>query len=299
MSKHGILLLDKPLGWTSNQALGRAKRILGIRKAGHTGALDPLATGLLPLCFGEATKVSAFLLDADKSYIAELRLGETTASGDAEGEVLERRDVPALGQGDLEQVLAAFRGDIDQIPPMYSALKHQGRRLHELARRGEEVERKPRRITIHRLEIVEFDSETDPGRLVIAVDCSKGTYIRSLAMDIGERLGCGAHLTALRRTVSGPFAIADAIDLETLEGLAPEAARALLIAPDRALQHLPEACLDAVHAPDIHHGRPVPAPQGIPPGPCRMYSGKQFLGIGQVTDDGRLHPKRLLLVGEE
>src|SRR6056297_4047138 len=178
----GILLLDKPLGLTSNAALSRAKRVLGIRKAGHTGALDPLATGLLPLCFGQATKVSAFLLDADKGYMADVKLGQTTASGDAEGDVVEQRDVPEISLAALEDVLDEFRGPIDQVPPMYSALKHKGRRLHDLARAGIEVERKPRRVTIHRLDVLGFDLPN----LTLRVNCSKGTYIRSIAMDVGE-----------------------------------------------------------------------------------------------------------------
>lgn len=284
----GILLLDKPAGITSNQALGRAKRVLGIRKAGHTGALDPLATGLLPLCFGEATKVSAFLLDADKGYLAEVRLGERTASGDAEGEVIERAAVPALDRALLESVLDRFRGEIDQVPPMYSALKHQGRRLHELARAGVEVERKPRRITIHALELLDFDDR----RLTLRVACTKGTYIRSLAMDIGAALGCGAHLSALRREKSGPFALADAIALDALQALEPAAARALLLPADRALISLPQIHLDAAAADALGHGRAV-AVAAATADPVRMYSGNRFLGLGRIDANGMLRVRRL------
>ncbi|MEX2499277.1 MAG: tRNA pseudouridine(55) synthase TruB [Wenzhouxiangellaceae bacterium] len=286
----GILLLDKPLGLTSNAALSRVKRILGIRKAGHTGALDPLATGLLPLCFGQATKVSAFLLDADKEYLAEVRLGETTASGDAEGEVLERREVAALTRADAEDVLERFRGPIEQVPPMYSALKHKGRRLHELARAGIEVERKPRPVTIYRLDLLELD----PPLISLRVRCSKGTYIRSLATDIGEALGCGAHLSALRRTASGPFSLEDAVTLEALEEMDVDRARGLLLPSDAALPQLPAVELDDVAAVDIGHGKPVatghPAAELV-----RIYAAGGFLGLGQVDEKGLLQVRRLFV----
>jgi len=286
----GILLLDKPAGITSNAALSRAKRVLGIRKAGHTGALDPLATGLLPLCFGEATKVAAFLLDADKQYLADVRLGQRTASGDAEGEVLESVAVPGLDEAVLEPVLERFRGEIDQIPPMYSALKHNGKRLHELARAGVEVERKPRRVTIHCLELLDYA----PDRLTLRVACSKGTYIRSLAMDIGEALGCGAHLVALRRERSGPFGLDNAIALQRIEELDQAAARALLIPPEQVLIDLPAIRLTAAQARDIGHGKAVrldPAPG--PADPVRMFREARFLGLGWVDATGLLRVRRL------
>jgi len=289
--QHGILLLDKPRGLTSNAALSRAKRVLGIRKAGHTGALDPLATGLLPLCFGQATKVSAFLLDADKGYLAEVTLGQTTASGDAEGEVIERREVPDIDRAGLEEVLDEFRGPIDQVPPMYSALKHQGRRLHELARAGIEVERKPRRVTIHRLELLDFELP----RLTLRVNCSKGTYIRSLAMDIGDRLGCGAHLTGLRRESSGPFSLADAVSLERLEKMEADEARALLLAPDSALTALPSVELAARNATDIGHGKVVSV-DALPADQVRIYSPEGFMGIGRIDERGQLRVRRLFVV---
>ena len=290
LPENGILLLDKPRGITSNAALSRAKRVLGIRKAGHTGALDPLATGLLPLCFGQATKVSAFLLDADKGYLADLTLGRTTASGDAEGEVTEEREVPQLDRAALEVVLDEFRGPIDQVPPMYSALKHKGRRLHELARAGLEVERKPRRVTIHRLDLVEFQ----PPRLVLRVACSKGTYIRSLAMDIGERIGCGAHLGALRREFSGPFSLADAVTLEALQGMDADEARGLLLPPDAALLHLPGVALDDDQAAAIRHGKAVALGRPLPD-LVRIYSRDNFLGLGQTDPHGVLRVRRLFV----
>ncbi|MDT8449728.1 MAG: tRNA pseudouridine(55) synthase TruB [Wenzhouxiangellaceae bacterium] len=284
----GILLLDKPAGITSNAALMRAKRVLGIRKAGHTGALDPLATGLLPLCFGQATKVSAFLLDADKCYLADLKLGEETASGDAEGEAIATAEVPALDRERVEQVLEGFRGPIDQVPPMHSALKHKGRRLHELARAGIEVERKPRRVTIHELELLDLD----PPRMTLRVACSKGTYIRSLAIDIGRALGCGAHLGGLRRETSGPFSLADAVTLAKLEEMTPGQARALLLPPDAALPDVPRVDLEPAEATDLGHGKAVATGCGGT-GLVRMYAGGIFLGLGRIDERGVLRVRRL------
>lgn len=289
LSASGILLIDKPRGITSNAALGRAKRVLGIKKAGHTGTLDPMASGLLALCFGEATKVSAFLLDGDKSYLAEVTLGVTTDSEDAEGSVLEEKPVPALDEPAIESVLARFRGAIEQVPPMFSALKHQGKRLYELARKGEQVERPARSVTIHELELLGFDGQ----RLRIAVSCSKGTYIRSLARDIGEALGCGAHLSALRRTGSAPFSVENAVDLEQLDELDREQARALLQPADTALPGLPAVHLDASQAANLGHGRPVrlsPAPAG---GLVRVYGEGRFMAIGESDGQGNLQSRRL------
>lgn len=288
MTANGILLLDKPLGITSNTALNRAKIVLEIRKAGHTGALDPMATGLLPLCFGEATKVSAYLLDADKTYLAEIRLGETTESGDAEGEIIERAEAPELDPVGLDEVLEAFRGEIEQVPPMYSALKHKGRRLHELARQGIEVERRPRPVTIHSLDLLEIDG----ARLSVRVRCSKGTYIRSLATDIGAALGCGAHLSALRRTASGPFSVDRAVALEALEQMEPAEARELLLPPDLALQHWPAVQLDPDQVVQVRHGQTISLESGNG-GLVRMYADETFLGIGETQAGGRIQPKRL------
>lgn len=289
MTLSGILLLDKPRGLTSNAVLGRAKRILGIKKAGHTGTLDPMATGLLVLCFGEATKVSGFLLDADKAYRAEATLGVTTDSEDAEGQILAELPVPDLDKAALETVLDRFRGPIDQVPPMHSALKHQGKRLYELARQGETVERPPRRVTIHAMELLDW---TTP-KLSLNVRCSKGTYIRSLVRDIGEVLGCGAHLSALRRTQSAPFNLDQAITLETLESMSTDEARALLLPPDQALLHLPEIQLDSIQSNRLNQGQKLAGVQEITPGLVRVYDGVGFIGIGESDGAGHLKARRL------
>lgn len=294
MSIDGILLIDKPQGITSNAALTRAKRTLGIKKAGHTGTLDPMASGLLVLCFGQATKVAGFLLDADKAYEAELRLGVTTDSEDAEGEVLETRTVPTYDAGRIENVLAEFRGSIDQIPPMHSALKHKGQRLYDLARKGETVKRPPRSVVIHELKLLDFDGET----LRLAVRCSKGTYIRSLARDIGEALGCGAHLAGLRRTASAPFALADAVELEAFESLTREQARAVLMPPDRALEHLPALQLDHQQARRISQGQRLAGLTFAQSGQVRIYGAEEgFLGVGATDGQGHLKPVRLFVTG--
>ncbi|MBH1966160.1 MAG: tRNA pseudouridine(55) synthase TruB [Comamonadaceae bacterium] len=229
---HGVLLLDKPLGLSSNQALQKAKWLLRAEKAGHTGTLDPLATGVLPLCFGAATKFSQIHLEADKSYEATIQLGICTSSGDAEGEVTSRRPVPTITADQLEEVRQRFTGPISQVPPMHSALKKDGKALYEYARQGIEIERAPREVTIHSLKIQPGPA---PETLNIFVSCSKGTYIRTLGQDIGEALGCGGHLTALRRVATGPFVAAQCLSLEALEAL-PEAERL-----ERLL--LPEALL--------------------------------------------------------
>jgi tRNA pseudouridine55 synthase len=289
----GILLLDKPSGITSNAALGRAKRILSIRKAGHTGTLDPMASGLLVLCFGEATKVSAFLLDADKAYLARARLGLVTDSEDAEGQVIEQNPVPELDSDSIEQVLAAFRGPIDQVPPMYSALKHQGKRLYELARKGETVERPARRVVIHDLDLLSMDAE----HLDLAVTCSKGTYIRSLVRDIGVAISCGAHLSALRRTMSAPFQLDDAVTLDVLDGLGRDEARALLLPPDQALQHLPAIKLDPLLIARLRQGQKLADIHGTQAGLMRVYGEEGFVAIGESDGLGHLKVKRLFHVG--
>lgn len=222
---HGVLLLDKPIGLSSNDALQKAKWLLRAEKAGHTGTLDPLATGLLPLCFGAATKFSQVSLDADKAYRATLALGRTTTTGDAEGDVLQQRPV-AVDRAAIEAACARFTGPVSQLPPMHSALKRDGKALYEYARAGIEVEREPRQVTIHAIDIIDWQADV----LVIDVRCSKGTYIRTLGQDIGEALGCGAHLSALRRTGSGPLQVADAVTLEQLAAL-DEAAREALLKP--------------------------------------------------------------------
>jgi tRNA pseudouridine55 synthase len=242
---HGVLLLDKPLGWTSNDALQKAKRLFRAEKAGHTGTLDPLATGLLPLCFGAATKFSQISLEADKAYRATLRLGQTTSSGDAEGEVLQNKEVQ-VDRARIEAACRRFTGAIEQVPPMHSALKHEGRALYDYARAGIEVVREARRVRIHRIDILKWHDET----LVIDVQCSKGTYIRTLAEDIGAALGCGAHLSGLRRTASGALCLGDAVTLEQLTGMSEPERDALLLPADALLADWPR-----VQLPDDEAGR--------------------------------------------
>ena len=231
---HGVLLLDKPLGLSSNQALQKAKWLLRAEKAGHTGTLDPLATGVLPVCFGAATKFSGLHLDADKSYEATLQLGVTTTTGDAEGEVMERRDVPVITPEQLEAVRQRFTGRITQVPPMHSALKKDGKALYEYARAGIEVERAPREVAIHALNLALAQMDQAQAAIKIEVTCSKGTYIRTLGEDIGQALGCGGHLTRLRRTATGPFAESQCITLEQFEAI-PDAERMGRLLPPEAL----------------------------------------------------------------
>jgi len=284
----GVLLLDKPSGMTSNDALQKARRLFSAAKAGHTGTLDPLATGLLPVCFGEATKFSSDLLDADKTYEADVLFGVTTDTGDAQGAVLEQRAV-AFDRAALDAVLERFRGPISQIPPMYSALKRDGKPLYELARQGIEVERAARAVTIHELALLSFEGE----RCRLRVCCSKGTYIRTLAEDIGAALGCGAHLTALRRTVVGPLTLIGAATLDELAAL-DESARPLhLQAPDALLQTLPVVRLDADAATRFTHGNPVACEAAA--GRCRVYGDEgRLLGLGDADAAGKLHPRRLV-----
>jgi len=283
----GVLLLDKPAGISSNDALQKARRLFSAEKAGHTGTLDPMATGLLPVCFGEATKFSADLLDADKTYEATLCLGVTTTTADAEGEVLETRPVE-VAESDLVAVLPRFTGTIRQVPPMYSALKRDGRPLYELARQGVTVERTAREVTIHQLELLAFSGNSASLR----VCCSKGTYIRTLAEDIGAALGCGAHLTALRRTSVGPLALAGAQTLAAIGDCEEPAREALLLPVDTLLRSLPAVALDEAAARRFRNGNPVPAATGV--GPCRVYADEHLLGLGVGDADGLLHPKRLV-----
>lgn len=286
---NGVLLLDKPVGISSNHALQAAKRLYRAEKAGHAGTLDPLASGLLPVLLGDATRFSGFLLNAEKGYRADVRLGVKTTTGDAEGEVLERRPVHA-GQAEVEAVLSRFLGPQTQIPPMYSALKRNGQPLYELARRGETVEREPRNIEIFHLELQSWE----PEKLVLNVSCSKGTYIRTLAEDIGEALGCGAHLGGLRRTATGAFRIEEAVSLDTLEAL-PEDRRDSLLRPvDAVLTQLPEVVLEEGLAGRFCHGQTVTL-ASVPRGVSRVYTPfGQFLGLGEDGGEGRLVPKRLL-----
>ena len=284
----GVLLLDKPLGLTSNDALQKARRLFSAAKGGHTGTLDPLATGLLPLCFGEATKFSADLLDADKTYEAVLKLGVTTDSGDAEGAVTGTVAVD-VAESAILSVLPRFIGNIQQIPPMHSALKRNGRPLYELARQGIEVERAPRAVTIHAIDCLVIAGDM----LTLRVACSKGTYIRVLAADIGRALGCGAHLAALRRTAVGDLDLAGAVTLAELEAL-DEAGRAGCLQPvDALLQSLPIMTVEGEVAERFRHGNPVDLHPGLA-GKIRVYAGGRLIGVGEPGSDGRLWPKRLV-----
>ena len=286
----GVLLLDKPGGMTSNSALQRARRLLNAAKAGHTGTLDPMATGLLPLTFGEATKFSADLLNADKSYRATVRLGVTTSTGDADGVVLERRTVD-VSTADIDVVLARFVGAIEQMPPMHSALKRDGRPLYELARAGLEVERAPRQITVHQLTLVEQCAD----EFVFDVDCSKGTYIRVLAEEIGRELGCGAHLSALRRTRAGRLCLGDAVGLTALEAMTPEARRETLLPEDALLASLATVQLDDVLAGRFRQGQRL-ALDAEPRGRrVRVYGRtNELLGTATINEWGVVEPERLI-----
>jgi tRNA pseudouridine55 synthase len=286
---HGVLLLDKPLGWTSNDALQKVKGILRAEKGGHTGTLDPLATGLLPLCFGAATKFAQASLEADKRYRATLTLGVRTSTGDGEGEVVERREVN-VDRAAIEAAAARLVGEQDQRPPMLSALKHEGRALYDYARAGVEVERAPRRVRIHAIDIVDWQSAT----LVIDVRCSKGTYIRTLAEDLGAALGCGAMLAALRRTASGPLTLDGAITIEALEALPEPEREARLLPADRLLADWPEVQLADDEAGRFLTGlRRRVALADMPA--VRVYAAhpRAFLGAAHVSA-GELIADRLL-----
>ncbi len=286
---HGVLLLDKPLGWSSNDALQKVKWLLRAEKAGHTGTLDPLATGLLPLCFGAATKFSQVSLDADKTYRATLRLGQTTTTGDAEGEVLRERAVSVSHEA-IEAARGAWLGEIEQMPPMFSALKHEGRALYEYARAGIEIEREPRRVVIHKLDILSWQGSA----LDIEVRCSKGTYVRTLAQDLGEALGCGAHLTALRRVASGPLEVHEAVTLDALIEMNEAQRDALLMPPDALLADWPAVQLDDAEAGRFLSGmrRRVAQPDAQQ---VRVYGPQPqaFLGSAHIKA-GELIPGRLL-----
>lgn len=284
----GVLLLDKPLGMTSNDALQKARRLFSAAKGGHTGTLDPLATGLLPLCFGEATKFSADLLDADKTYEATLKLGVTTDSGDAEGRVMATATVN-VEKEQIFQVLPQFIGNLEQIPPMHSALKRDGRPLYELARKGIEVEREARAVTIHGIDYLDFSGDT----LTLRVACSKGTYIRVLAADIGKALGCGAHLSALRRTVVGEIDLDRVVTLAELEALDEAGRRERLLPVDALLQSLPAAIVEGPEADRFRHGNPVALPSGLA-GKIRVYADGRLIGVGEPGNGGMLWPKRLV-----
>ena len=285
----GVLLLDKPYAMTSNAALQTARRLLNAQKAGHTGTLDPLASGLLALTFGEATKFSADLLHADKTYIAGIKLGQKTTTGDLEGDFLQTRPV-RVNRADIEKALDAFRGDILQVPPMFSALKREGKTLYDLAREGVSIEREARSVRIEKLEILEFADEL----LTVEVTCSKGTYIRVLAEDIGEALGCGAHLASLRRTKVGALSLEDAVTLQALETMSVDERLATLKPLDALMQTLPAVHLSENDRVRFCHGQRLAL--GLPSCPrVRVYGpDEQMVGTARVNERGVLEPERLI-----
>jgi tRNA pseudouridine55 synthase len=285
----GVLLLDKPVGPSSSVALQAVKRLFGAKKAGHAGTLDPQASGLLPLLFGEATKFAQYGLDSDKEYLADIRLGVSTETGDAEGKPIETRPV-AVDAAAIEAALQRFRGDILQVPPMYSALKRDGRPLYELAREGRTVERTARPVRIHELTLLAWDGDT----LRVRVRCSKGTYIRQLAADLGQALGCGAHLGSLRRTAAGEFRIEESVTLDALQAMAPAEMDRQLLPLERLLEGLPRLELDDALAGRFANGEAVEAGSPLQ-GACRVYGGaKALLGVGEALAGGRLQPLRML-----
>ncbi len=287
----GVLLLNKPVGWTSNAALQKAKRLFNAAKAGHTGTLDPFASGLLPICFGQATKFSSYALHGDKAYRAVLKLGVTTTTGDTEGQILETRPVETSIEI-IEKLLPKFVGTIQQVPPMYSALKHEGKPLYEYARAGIEIERKPREVTIFSLIAEKLKKD----ELSIDVRCSGGTYIRTLAEDIGKALGCGAYLIGLERTASGEFPIQSALGFEELENMTEEQRLAVLLPPDRLVEHLPRLDIDAATAQQLMQGKQPDTPAGLyTHGMVRAYSPTGFLGLVSIGE--KLVPSRLMATG--
>lgn len=295
----GMLVLDKPLGLTSNDALQRVKHLFKAAKAGHTGSLDPLATGVLPLCFGEATKMSQFLLDADKRYLTTVKLGVRTDSGDAEGKVIDTRSAAGITPAQVREALLKFTGEIDQVPSMFSAVKHGGQPLYKLARQGIEVERASRRVTIFRNDLLAMrEDEVD-----LDIHCSKGTYVRTIAEDLGEALGCGGHVIALRRLQAGPFGEADMVTLPELEAMFEEggfaALDARLLPVWSAVRDWPEVTLEEVTAFYLKQGQSVLVPHAPTRGWVRLRHKSEgmegdFLGVGEVLDDGRIAPRRLL-----
>ncbi|MYE48357.1 MAG: tRNA pseudouridine(55) synthase TruB [Gammaproteobacteria bacterium] len=290
----GLLLLDKPPGMTSNAALQRVRRLFAARKAGHTGSLDPIATGMLPLCLGEATKLSAFLLKAEKTYRVTARFGTRTDTGDAAGKAIAETAQRPRDRSQLEAVLSRFVGETEQVPPMYSALKHKGRRLYELARAGQTVERAPRRIRIRLFELEEYS----PVEAVFLVACGGGVYVRTLIEDVAEAAGSLAHVSALRRLGVAPFEESGMVTMDRVEAVAAEGFSgldALLLPADAAVPSLPAVRLSASESFHLQRGNPVAAARGTRPGPVRLYANAQgFIGIGEATIDGQVAPRRLL-----
>jgi len=288
---NGVFLLDKPLGFSSNQALQKIKWLFQAAKAGHTGTLDPLASGLLPICLGEATKFAQYLTDADKTYVAIIKLGETTTTGDAEGEILSKALVNVT-KPQFVKICQQFIGDISQIPPMYSALKHEGKALYEYARQGVDIARQARVVNIKKIDVNSFEDE----EAVITVSCSKGTYIRTLAEDIGKALGCGAHLIGLRRTETAGYQLMQALTIEQLEAMSVEERDAALLPVDSAIEDLPKVTLNDEAAYFLLRGQAVWQAGKIPHTDLRIYNeDNQFLGLGFLQDDGKIAPKRLIV----
>lgn len=292
---NGVLVFDKPPCWTSNQALQKVKGLFGARKAGHTGSLDPLASGILTICFGQATKLSSYLLDADKRYVVTGRLGERTDTGDSDGTVTETCPVSDLTRNQVENVFMEFTGQIEQIPPMYSALKHKGQRLYELARSGVEVERSPRQVTVHELRLLSLEGD----QLSFAVRCSKGTYVRTLLEDIAEKLGTCGHVTALRRTAAGPYSEDDMVTMEQLEATVADGVEALdeaLRPADSVLPDWPAVRLSTELTYYLRQGQAVAVPGAPTGGWVRLYGDDAgFLGVGEITPDRRVAPRRLFV----
>jgi tRNA pseudouridine55 synthase len=288
---NGIFLLDKPLNVSSNQALQRVKRWFNAKKAGHTGSLDPLATGMLPICFGEATKFSQFLLESDKSYHVTGTLGIKTTTGDVEGEVISERPVHNISKERIENILQSFLGVIQQIPPMYSAIKFQGKPLYSFARKGIEVERQPREVTIHQLSLEDVTERT----FSLIIHCSKGTYVRTLIEDIGEALECGAHVSQLRRPFVNPYQQQKMYTFEELEALPKDTLLKTLLPVETSLHAFTAIHLSTSAAFYMRMGQPVMVSQLPKSGLVRMYSeNDRFLGVGEVLDDGRVAPRRLV-----
>jgi tRNA pseudouridine55 synthase len=286
--------VDKPAGISSNDVVQQAKRLFGAQKVGHTGSLDPLATGVLPLCFGEATKFSQYLLDANKTYWTRIRLGVSTETGDADGEVIAQVDATAITQTQVSDALETFVGETEQIPSMYSALKHQGQPLYKLARQGIEVERSPRTVTIYSAELLQFAE----AYIELRVHCSKGTYIRSLAEDLGAALGCGGHVSALRRLAAGPYAEAQAVTLEQVSEIGdPQEMDALLLPVASAVGSWPSVRLHEDTAHYVRQGQPVQVAHAPTHGWVQIFESAEedrFLGVGEVLTDGRIAPRRLV-----
>ena len=294
---NGILILDKPVGISSNEAVQRAKRLFYARKVGHTGSLDPLATGVLPLCFGDATKFSKYLLNADKRYFVVAKLGVATDSGDKDGTVINERPVPDISLDDLDVALARYRGDVEQVPSMFSALKQNGQPLYKLARQGIEVEREARGISVYENEVVYLEGD----EFHLEIHCSKGTYVRTIVSDLGEDLGCGAHVTGLRRRAVGPYDESQAVVMETVvEAKDRRDADSLLFPVSSVVSDWPEVKLNQIMAYHMRHGQPIQVPHSPTHGWVRLSeesdneNSDRFLGVGEILDDGRVAPRRII-----